>query len=50
MVSTKQKSTIDSQEIKRRDSNHTTMENQFTKEGIKKGIVKSGTREQPRNQ
>ena len=38
MVTTKQKPTVDSQKIKRRESKHTTMENhQFTKEGSKRG-------------
>ena len=37
MVTTKQKSTVDSQNIRSRESKHTTSENhQFTKEGSKR--------------
>jgi len=36
IVTTKQRLSVDSQKIKRRESTHTTMENhQFTKEGSK---------------
>lgn len=38
MVTTKQKTIVDSQKIKRRESNHTTMENyQFIKKSSKGG-------------
>lgn len=38
MVTTKQKPTVDTQKIKRRESNYTTTENhQFTKVNSKKG-------------
>lgn len=42
MVTTKQKPTVDSQNIKRRESKHTTTEYQFTKDGIKKRRKEQG--------
>ena len=49
MVTTKQKPTVDSQKIKRRESKHTTIRNhQFTVEGSKRG--KRGMREQQNSQ
>ena len=43
MVTAKQKPTVDSQKIKRRESKHSTVENHhFTKEGSKRGRKKQG--------
>lgn len=43
MVTPKQKATVDSQQIKRRESKHITTKNdQFVKEGSKRGIKKQG--------
>lgn len=43
IVTTKQKSTVDSQKMKRREPKHTIMENhQFTKGGSKRGKKEQG--------
>ena len=45
----KAKSTIDTQKEKRRESMYTTTENQFTKEGNKKGRKEKWNYKQPEN-
>lgn len=51
MVTIRQKPTVNSQKIKRRDSKPTTMENhQFTQEGSKKGRKKPRKRQKSQKQ
>lgn len=50
VLTTKQKPTVDTQKIERRESKHTIMKNKFTKEGRKRGRRGQGKNKTVRKQ